>query len=73
MPARPAPLLRTLSRKEMSTMTGTFKKVECDPPCGFMVKSHDEKEVIDLVKQHVKKIHNKDIAEKDIRSKIRSE
>ncbi len=57
----------------MSIMTGTFKKVECDPPCGFTVKSHDEREVIDLVKQHAKKAHKMELAEKDIRSKIKSE
>ncbi len=54
-------------------MAGTFKKVECDPPCGFTVKSHDEKEVIDLVRLHAKKAHNMDLADKDIRSKMKSE
>jgi predicted small metal-binding protein len=56
----------------MSTMAGTFKRVECDPPCGFMVKSHDEREVIELVKQHAKKVHNMDVTEKDIKSKLQS-
>lgn len=54
-------------------MAGTFKKVECDPPCGFTVKSHDEREVIELVKQHAKKAHKMDLAEKDIRGKIKIE
>ncbi len=54
-------------------MAGTFKKVECESPCGFTVKSHDEKEVIEFVRQHAKKAHNMDISEKDIRSKMRSE
>ncbi len=54
-------------------MTGTFKKVECDPPCGFMVKSHDEREIIDLVKQHAKRAHKMNVAEKDIRSKMKTE
>ncbi len=54
-------------------MAGTFKKVECDPPCGFVVKSHDEREVIDLVRQHAKKAHKMDLTEKDIRSKMKTE
>ncbi len=54
-------------------MAGTFKKVECDPPCGFTVKSHDEREVIHLVKQHAKNVHKMDLAEKDIRGKIKTE
>ncbi len=51
-------------------MAGTFKKVECDPPCGFMVKSHDETEIIELVKQHAKKAHNLAISEKDVKAKM---
>ncbi len=53
-------------------MSGTFKKISCEPPCGFEVKSHDEKEVIELARQHAKKAHNKDVPEKDIRSKMQS-
>ena len=52
-------------------MTGTLKKVECDPTCGFMVRSHDEKEIIDLVTKHAKKAHNMNVTEKEIRAKIR--
>jgi len=52
-------------------MTGNLKKVECDPKCGFMVRSHDEKEIIDLVTQHAKKSHNMSVTEKAVRTKIR--
>ena len=58
--------------KEMSTMTGELKKIECDPSCGFMVRSHDEKELIELTKQHAKKLHNKDITDKDVRDKMKA-
>ncbi len=51
-------------------MTGDLKKVECDPKCGFMVRSHDEKELIDLVTQHAKKSHKMDLSEKDVKEKI---
>ncbi len=56
----------------MNIMTGSLKKVECDPTCGFMVRSHDEKELIDLVKQHAKKSHNMNMSEKDIRDKVKA-
>jgi len=52
-------------------MTGTLKKVECDPKCGFIVRSHDEKEIIDLVTQHAKKSHNMSVTEKYVRTKMR--
>jgi predicted small metal-binding protein len=48
-------------------MAGTLKKVECDPKCGFMVRSHDEKEVVDLAIKHAKKSHNMTISEKDVK------
>ena len=39
-------------------MAQKLKVVECDPICGFMVRSHNEKEVLDLAMQHVKKAHS---------------
>ena len=49
-------------------MAKTLKKVECDPQCGFMVQSHDEKEVIDIAMQHAKKFHSEmKITEKEVR------
>lgn len=56
----------------MSIMTGNLKKVECDPTCGFMIRSHDEKELIDLVAQHAKKSHNMSLSEKDIRDNMKA-
>jgi len=52
-------------------MEGNYKKVECDPKCGFAVKSHDEKEVIEIVKQHAKNFHNMTITEEDVRAKMK--
>jgi predicted small metal-binding protein len=48
-------------------MAGTLKKVECDPKCGFLVRSHDEKEVVDLAIRHAKKSHNMTLSEKDVK------
>ena len=53
-------------------MTADLKKVECDPTCGFMVRSHDEKELVDLVIQHAKKSHNMDVSEKDVKEKMKA-
>lgn len=38
-------------------MKQTLKSISCDPMCGFMVQSHDEKEVLDLAMTHAKKVH----------------
>ncbi len=52
-------------------MTGELKKIECDPTCGFMIRSHDEKELIDLVARHAKKSHNMNLSEKEIKEKMK--
>ncbi len=49
-------------------METALKKVECDPKCGFMIKSHDEKEIIKIALEHAKKFHEMDITEKDIKN-----
>ena len=52
----------------MATM---LEKIECDPRCGFMVRSHDEKELIDLTKLHVKMQHNKEVTDDSLRGMIK--
>lgn len=52
-------------------MAKTLKKVECDPKCGFMIRSHDEKEIIELAMQHAKKSHNMTITEKEIKGMMK--
>ena len=46
---------------EVNVMAEAMKKIECPSPCNFSVKSHDEKEIVEMVKQHAKKIHNMEI------------
>jgi predicted small metal-binding protein len=53
------------------TMAEKLKKVECDPNCGFLVRSHDEKELVDVAIQHAKKAHNKVITDKDARTMMK--
>jgi predicted small metal-binding protein len=52
-------------------MAEKLKKVECDPKCGFLVQSHDEKEVIEIATQHAKKAHNLSITVKDVKGMMK--
>lgn len=52
-------------------MAENYKKIECDPMCGFMVRSHDEKELIEVAKQHMEKVHKMKASDKDIKEKIK--
>ncbi len=52
-------------------MSEQLKKIECPAPCNFSVKSHDEKEIVELTRQHAKKQHNMTITEQDARKMIR--
>ena len=56
--------------KEMAM--GPLKSVTCDPSCGFMVQSHNEKELIAMVKMHAKKMHNKVLSDKDVKSMMKT-
>jgi predicted small metal-binding protein len=56
---------------EMSAMP-ELKSVTCDPSCGFMIRSHDEKEIIDDVKRHVKNTHHMKTTKKEIKKMIKS-
>lgn len=47
-----------------------LKKVSCDPMCGFTIQSHDEEEVVDMVKTHGKKAHNMDLKREDVMMKM---
>ena len=52
-------------------MAEAMKKIECPLPFNFSVKSHDEKEIVEMVKQHAKRIHNMEISEKEIQAMIK--
>ena len=51
-------------------MANEMKKIECPAPCSFSVKSHDEKEIIELAMQHAQKKHNMKISEKEVKEMI---
>jgi predicted small metal-binding protein len=50
-----------------------LKSVSCTPDCGFMVRSHDDSEIIQIVTDHSRKAHNKTITEKEVRGLMKSE
>ncbi|MBI5102108.1 MAG: DUF1059 domain-containing protein [Nitrospirae bacterium] len=52
-------------------MSEKLKKVECDPKCGFMVRSHDEKEIVDITTAHAKKSHNMTVTEADVKKMMK--
>jgi predicted small metal-binding protein len=48
--------------------------VSCDPICGFMVKSHDEDEVVSLAMEHVSSKHpEKHITMDQLKSTVKAE
>ena len=57
-------------KKAMVKEAGPVKQVACDPACGFVVQSRDEKEICSMVKQHAKTHHNMKLSDKDVKSKI---
>lgn len=53
-------------------MATALKQIECDPKCGFMIRSHDEKEIIEVAKEHAKKSHKMKVTEKEIRAMMKN-
>ncbi len=60
------------TKKEAKKETVELKSVSCDPQCGFSVRSHDEKELTDIVITHAKKAHNMDMSANDVKAKMKS-
>ena len=56
--------------QDMLKEAGPVKQVACDPACGFVVQSRDEKEICSMVRQHAKTHHNMKLSDKDVKSKI---
>ncbi|MEN6621072.1 MAG: DUF1059 domain-containing protein [Smithella sp.] len=43
-----------------------LKQIECDPKCGFFIRSHDENELVEMAIRHAKTQHNKTITKEDV-------
>ena len=52
-------------------MASELKMIECDPKCGFLVRSHDEKELITIATEHAKKYHKMTVSEKDAQEMVK--
>ena len=53
-------------------MEKELKSISCDPICGFMVRSHDEDELVEVIKVHAKKMHpDFEASEEEIRAMIK--
>ena len=50
-----------------------LKSITCDPACGFMVRSHDGKEVMDMARTHVKKAHKMNTSDSELKKMMKSE
>ncbi|HUK29306.1 MAG TPA: DUF1059 domain-containing protein [Candidatus Acidoferrales bacterium] len=42
------------------------KEVTCSPPCSFRVRSESEDELVTLVQQHAKTMHNMNVSKSDV-------
>jgi predicted small metal-binding protein len=58
----------TKSEKPMAMHT-----LSCDNTCGFMVRSHDEKEAMSIMKNHAKKAHKMDMTDKQMQEMMKTE
>jgi len=52
-------------------MAEKLKKLECDPKCGFLIQSHDEKEIAEIAIKHAKIAHSMVVTEKDVRAMMK--
>jgi len=52
-------------------MEEELKSISCDPMCGFMVKSHDEMELMEIARKHTKDKHDMDVSDEDLKSKMK--
>lgn len=48
-----------------------LKSVSCDPACGFSVRSHDEAEIVDIVKVHAKAHHQMELTDQKVKEMMK--
>jgi predicted small metal-binding protein len=56
-----------MAKKEM----GPLMVGACDPACGWMMKSHDQKEIAEAMRKHAQKVHNMKMTDKEAMAKIK--
>lgn len=53
-------------------MSEELKSIECDPKCGFLVRSHNEEELVEMAMAHGKKMHPElNVTEDQVKSWIK--
>ena len=50
----------------------SLKSVSCAPECGFMARTQDEKELIEIVKAHAKQMHGKELTDAQVREMMKT-
>jgi len=51
-------------------MKDSLKQISCDPECGFLIRSHEEKEVVKMAHDHVKTAYHKDVSTNELKSMV---
>ena len=54
-------------------MNQDLKQIKCDDICGFLVRSHDEKELLDIVRIHAKTAHKMEVSDADLKARMTTE
>ena len=57
-------------KSEMKVSTAPIKQIACDPACGFVVQGRNEKELISIVKHHMKMVHKMNLTDAQIKEKV---
>lgn len=50
-----------------------MKTIKCDPECGFMVKSHDEEEVVSMAREHSENKHGVNATDEELKGMMTDE
>lgn len=63
-----------MEMKKDAKEMGALKSLSCDDKCGFMVRSHDEKEIMSSAKAHIQKHHKEmKMTDKQIKEMVKTE
>ena len=54
--------------KEKKAKKEGLKVVECPPECGFMVRSHEKAEMIEIVKEHARTHHDMEMTDDEVKA-----
>jgi predicted small metal-binding protein len=63
-------LAQDTARKDSAPV---LKSVSCPPECGFLCRSHDEKELVEIVKAHALAAHGKTLTDEQVKSFMQPE